>query len=159
MNTPTRLSSYLTSKGIPYQEVEHFRSNSSIVSAITANVSLNKIAKAVILKNHEDKKVMAILPASHKVSLSVLNESLHGSFRLMDEQEVYQVFSDCNQGAVPPAAEAYHLSMVCERELDQLAEVYLESGNHSTLLCVRQRDFRTLTTSGPHLHFSREVFH
>ncbi|KGJ96317.1 aminoacyl-tRNA deacylase [Colwellia psychrerythraea] len=159
MNTSTRLTRYLIEKSIPYQEIEHFHSNSSICSAITANISLKQIAKAVLLKNHEDKKLMAILPAAHKISLSALNKNLHGCFRLMKEQEVYQVFSDCNHGAVPPAAEAYHLSMVCERELDQLAEVYLEAGDHETLLRVSQEDFKAIMSSGKHLHFSREVFH
>jgi len=159
MNTSTRLTRYLAEKSIAYQEIRHFHSNSSIGTAITANISLKQIAKAVLLKNHEDKKLMAILPAAHKISLSALNDNLHGSFRLMKEQDVYQLFSDCKEGAVPPAAKAYNLSMVCERELDQLAEVYLEAGDHKTLLCVQQNDFKTLMSSGKHLHFSREVFH
>jgi len=159
MNTSTRLSRYLTQRSIAYQEIGHFHSNSSIGTAITANISLKQIAKAVLLKNHEDKRLMAILPASHKIKLSALNDNLHGSFSLMTEEDVYQIFSDCNQGAVPPAADAYNLSMICERELDQLTEVYLESGDHETLLCVRQSDFKTLMKSGKHLHFSQEVFH
>ncbi|WP_057832117.1 aminoacyl-tRNA deacylase [Colwellia sp. TT2012] len=159
MNISTRLTRYLNEKSIPYQEVEHFHSNSSIGTAITANISLKQIAKAVLLKNHEDKKLMAILPAADKINLSVLNENLHGSYQLMKEHEVYQLFSDCNLGAVPPAAEAYHLSMVCAQELTQLKKVYLEAGDHETLLCVNQDDFKTLMTSGKHLHFSREVFH
>lgn len=159
MNTSTRLTRYLTEKNIPYQEVAHFHSNSSVGSAITANISLKQIAKAVLLKNHEDKKLMAILPADHKISLSALNDNLHGSFQLMKEKEVYQVFSDCNHGAIPPAADAYHLTMVCEAELDQLSKVYLEAGDHETLLCVNQDAFKSLMTSGKHLHFSRQVFH
>ncbi|NQY48892.1 MAG: YbaK/EbsC family protein [Colwellia sp.] len=159
MNTSTRLTRYLTEKSIPYHVVEHFHSNSSVGTAITANISLKQIAKAVLLKNHEDKKLLAILPAADKISLSVLNENLHGSYQLMKEQEVYQVFSDCNPGAVPPAADAYHLSMVCEQELAKLSKVYLEAGDHETLLCVNQHDFKTLMTSGKQLHFSREVFH
>jgi len=159
MNTSTRLTRYLFEKNITYQEIEHFHSNSSIGSAITANISLKHIAKAVLLISHEDKKLMAILPATHKINLSTLNDNLHGSFRLMNEQEVCQIFSDCNLGAIPPAAEAYHLTMVCERQLDLLAKVYLEAGDHKTLLCVNKGDFKTIMNSGKHLHFSREVFH
>ncbi len=159
MNTSTRLTRYLIEKNIPYQEVAHFHSNSSIGTAITANISLKQIAKVVLLKNHEDRKLMAILPAAHKISITAINESLHGQYRLMKEQEVYQLFSDCNQGAIPPAPEAYHLNMVCDEELDKLPEVYLEAGDHETLLCVNQDGFHTLMTSGKHMPFSHQVFH
>ncbi|PKG85908.1 hypothetical protein CXF85_03810 [Colwellia sp. 75C3] len=159
MNASTRLTRYLNEKNIPYQAVEHFHSNSSVGTAITASISLKQIAKAVLLKNHEDKKLMAILPASDKLSLSVVNDKLHGSFKLIKERELYQLFSDCNQGAIPPAPVAYHLTMICEKKLDRLSKVYLESGDHETLLCVTQDDFKTLMTSGKHLHFSHEVFH
>lgn len=159
MNTSTRLTRYLIENNIPYQAVEHFHSNSSIGTAITASIPLKHIAKAVLLKNHEDKKLMVILPAADKIRLSVLNDNLHGSFQLMKERELYQLFSDCNHGAIPPAPVSYHLTMVCEKKLNNLSKVYLESGDHETLLCVAQDDFKTLMTSGKHLNFSREVFH
>jgi len=159
MNTSTRLTRYLIENNIPYQEVAHFHSNSSIGSAITANISLKQIAKAVLLKNHEDRKLMAILPADHKIDLSALNDSLHGQYQLMKEQEVYQVFDDCNLGAIPPAADAYHMNMVCDDALDKLSKVYLEAGDHKTLLCVNHDGFHALMTSGKHIPFSHQVFH
>ncbi len=159
MNTSTRLSRYLIEKHIPYQAVEHFHSTNSMGTAITANISLKQLAKAVLLKNHDDKKLMAILPADHKINLLALNDNLNGSFQLMKEREVYQLFSDCKHGAIPPGSDAYHLTMVCDKELDQLSKVYLEAGDHETLLCVTQHDFKTLMSSGKHFYFSREVFH
>jgi len=159
MNTSTRLTRYLIGKNISYQEVTHFHSNSSIGSAITSNIPLNQIAKAVLLKSHEDRKLMAILPATHKISLLELNQKLHGQYQLMTEQDVYQVFSDCNLGAIPPAAEAYHMNMVCDESLDKLSRVYLEAGDHKTLLCVDQDGFHSLMSSGKHMPFSHQVFH
>ncbi|MFQ3264611.1 MAG: Ala-tRNA(Pro) deacylase [Colwellia sp.] len=159
MNASTRLTRYLIEKKIAYQAIEHFHSNSSIGTAITANIPLKQIAKAVLLKNHEDKKLMAILPATDKISLAVINDNLHGSFELMKEHELYQLFSDCDHGAIPPAAGAYNLTMICDKKLDLLSRVYLEAGDHQTLLCVTQDDFKTLMTSGKHLNFSHEVFH
>jgi len=159
MSTSTRLTRYLIEKHIPYQVVEHFHSTSSIGSAITANISLKQIAKAVLLKSHEDRKLMAILPADHKISLSALNENLHGQYQLMKEQEVHQVFSDCNLGAIPPAADAYHMNMVCSEELDKLSKIYLEAGDHETLLCINQDGFHALMSSGKHIPFSHQVFH
>ncbi|MCP4986798.1 MAG: hypothetical protein GY928_12330 [Colwellia sp.] len=75
----------------------------------------------------------------------------------MKERAVSQVFADCNQGAIPPAPYAYN--MICEQELDKISQVYLESGDHKTLLCLSQDGFHKLMTSGKHIHFSRQVFH
>ncbi|WP_026301159.1 aminoacyl-tRNA deacylase [Colwellia piezophila] len=159
MNTSTRLTRYLTEKSMPFKLLPHFHSNSSVGSAITANISLKQLAKAVLLINHDDKKLMAILPAANKINLSALNDSLHGVYRLMTEKEVYQQFSDCSHGAIPPAPDSYHLNMVFEQVLEQLSEVYLESGDHETLICISQASFKALMTQGKHLNFSREVFH
>ncbi len=79
MTISTRLDTYLTNNAIPYQVVNHSHSNSSIASAISAQIPLNFIAKAVILKDHEDRKVMAVLPAKNKISLAALNDELLGS--------------------------------------------------------------------------------
>ncbi len=159
MNTSTRIARYLNDNQIPFQQIKHFHSNSSVGTGITASIALKHIAKAVILINHEDKKVMAVLPADHKISFSSLNESLHGSYRLMKEQEVYKLFSDCQPGAIPPIAQPYNLSVVCEEDLDHLPEVYLEAGDHETLICVDQESFKNIMTTAKHMHFSREVFH
>ncbi len=159
MNTSTRFTRYLTEKDIPYQEVEHDYSNSSVGTAITANISLDKIAKAVLLKNHEDRRLMAILPADRKISISALNDSLHGRYQLVKETELYQVFSDCCIGAIPPAASAYNINMVCDQELDKLSKVYLEAGDHETLLCLNQGGFHQLMIAGKHFYFSHQVFH
>ena len=82
-----KLDSYLTAHKIPYQMIEHHHSTSSIGSAIMAKIPLNQIAKAVILKDHEDRKLMAVLPAKNKISLSVLNDELLGSYHLLKEKE------------------------------------------------------------------------
>lgn len=66
-----------------------------MATAITAKISLKKIAKAVLLKKHEDRRLMAILPVDRKISISALNDSLHGRYQLVKETELDQVFSDC----------------------------------------------------------------
>lgn len=159
MNNSTRLIRYLSDKNISYQAIEHFHSNSSIGTAVSANVALNQIAKAVLLSDHEDRKLMAILPANNRISLAALNEHLHASYRLVKESEVYQIFADCDLGAIPPAPEAYNMNMVCDEELDKLDSVYLEAGDHETLLRIDKQGFKSMMKSGKHLHFSHQVFH
>lgn len=159
MTISTRLDTYLTDNAIPYQVVNHPHSNSSNGSAINAQIPLNLIAKAVILKDHEDRKVMAVLPAKNKISLSALNDELLGSYHLLKEREIYDMFSDCEHGAIPPVAEAYNMPMICDTLLDNLEYVYIEAGDHNNLLRIAHDDFETMVANGKHIRFSREVFH
>lgn len=159
MTISTKLDSFLTRHAIPYQMVEHTFSNSSIGSAISANIPLQQIAKAVILEDHQDRKVMAVLPAKNKISLSALNDNLMGSYHLLKEKEVYKMFNDCEHGAIPPAAEAYNMTMVCDQLLDELDHVYIEAGDHQHLLRLSHESFEKIVSNGKHLRFSREVFH
>lgn len=159
MSISTRLDSYLTAHNIPYQVIEHEHSASSVGSAITARIPLNHIAKAVILKDHEDRKLMAVLPAKNKISFSAINDNLMGSYQLLKEQEVYQMFSDCEHGAIPPVGDAFNIHMICDEVLDQLDYIYIEAGDHRKLLRISHEDYKKIAANSKHLRFSSELFH
>jgi len=159
MAISTQLDSYLTEHCIPYQVIVHEHSASSIGSAIMANIPLNQIAKAVILKDHEDRKLMAVLPAKNKISFSAINDNLRGSYKLLKEQEVNRMFSDCEHGAIPPVGDAFNMHMICDEMLDQLEYVYIEAGDHRTLLRISHKDYETIAAKSKHLRFSSEVIH
>jgi Ala-tRNA(Pro) deacylase len=159
MTISNRLGSYLTTHNIPFQVIEHDRSESSLGTAQMAKVPLSQIAKAVILKDHEDRKLMAVLPAKNKISLSAINDELMGTYRLLKEKEVYAIFNDCEHGAIPPVGDAFNMRMICDKLLDQLDFVYIEAGDHRQLLRISHDDFEIMASKSKHLRFSREVIH
>ena len=99
------------------------------------------LAKGVVLEDHEGRHLMAVLPANAKVSLSVLNEELEAKYHLVKEQEVYRLFEDCEHGAIPPVGNIYHMAMVCDQFLTELDHVYLEAGDHETLIKLDKEAF------------------
>jgi Ala-tRNA(Pro) deacylase len=159
MSISARVSSYLVQHHIPYQVYPHFHSVNSISSAISANVPLDHIAKAVILKDHQDRFMMAVLPGNNKINLSVINNELMGSYQLLQEDELYKLFNDCENGAVPPIAQAYNMGMVCDNSLDELEDVYLEAGDHERLICINKQSFEKLTANAKHIRFSQQMIH
>jgi Ala-tRNA(Pro) deacylase len=159
MTISCRLDSYLAEQNISFQVIEHDHSASSIGSAIMAKIPLNQIAKAVILKDHEDRKLMAVLPAKNKISLSAINDELMGSYQLLKEKEVYRMFSDCENGAIPPVGNAFNMHMICDELLDELDYVYIEAGDHRKLLRINHDNFEIMVGNSKHLRFSNEVFH
>ncbi|WP_199610093.1 aminoacyl-tRNA deacylase [Flocculibacter collagenilyticus] len=159
MTVANRVYSYLKNNQIPFDVVEHPHSNNSLSTAISSQIPFANIAKAVMLADHEGKKVMAVLPGNNKISLSKLNDATHREFHLINEQEVFKLFSDCEHGAVPPVAKAYEMDAVYDEALFDQADVYLEAGDHQTLIHLSHSDFIKLTKGYKTAHFSSQVFH
>jgi Ala-tRNA(Pro) deacylase len=53
---------------------------------------------------------------------------------LATEHEIEQLFQDCAHGAVPPAGECYGLDVIVDDSIKEQPEVYLEAGDHATLV-------------------------
>ncbi|NDJ79625.1 MULTISPECIES: aminoacyl-tRNA deacylase [Vibrio] len=159
MTMSNRLDHYLTEHHIHFQTVNHSHSNSSLQSGVAAGIPLNNLAKGVILEDHQGRHMMAVLPANNKISLSRLNDELNASFHLIKEREVYRLFTDCDNGAIPPVGSAYHMATICDEMLANLEHVYLEAGDHETLIKLDKEAFRELMGESRFLRFSSQVFH
>lgn len=159
MAISTRLTRYLIERDIDYKIVSHLYANDSIGNAITANVPLRHIAKAVMLEDHQGKHLMAVLPANYKISIAALNDAFHASYKLMKEEQLEKLFADCEKGAIPPIAGAYHVNLVCEQSLADIESIYIEAGDHQTLLHFDRYNFNLVVESGKRLHFSYEYYH
>ncbi|MBW3696245.1 YbaK/EbsC family protein [Vibrio sp. T187] len=159
MTISTRLNQFLQTHDIDYKTVEHVHSNGSLSSAVASRIPLKQVAKAVVLEDHDGHNMMAVLPADKKISMSVLNAKFNAKFQLMKEEAVYNMFSDCDEGAIPPVGEAYNMMVVCDQLLDILDEVYIEAGDHQTLLKLDQEAFKKITSHAKHTRFGKEMYH
>jgi len=154
-----KLDNYLTQKDISFKTVSHFYSNSSIGSAVATSIPPKNIAKAVLLVDHDGHKLMAVLPADQKINMLSINEKLHASFELLKENDVFNLFADCAKGAIPPVGNAFNMSMVCDESLDLLENVYIEAGDHETLLKLSHQDFTNIMNSSKHLKICKNTIH
>jgi len=159
MSISTRVASYLVGEGIKYDTVNHAHTSTSIGSAITAHILPRTIAKAVVLEDHESRHLMAIVPASHKVSLHKLSDKLDVNLRLANEEQVYKMFADCEHGAVPAIGQAYNMNSIYDESLDQLDDVYFEAGDHETLIHLSKAQFGKLMTNTKHSQFSSQAYY
>lgn len=159
MTIAKRVEHYLFENHIHYETLAHLKSSSSLGSAISSNVPLRSLVKAVVLIDHEGRRLMAVLPANAKVNLLTINHELYGEYRLATEDELSNIFKDCSLGAIPPVAEAYNMSYVCDKQLDRQRVLYFEAGDHETLIKVDHHAFEAMVSNGKHLSFSRPVYH
>lgn len=118
-----------------------------------------KLAKAVVLEDHEGRRMMALLPSTHKISFHKLTDELHRDFRLLSEKKLKPLFNDCHPGAVPAVSHAYQMDTVYDDLLFEQQDVFLEAGDHFSLIHLSHQEFTKLVKDCRHGRFSGEVFH
>lgn len=144
MTVAPTLEKYLASMNITYDVVMHEPTLSSNRTAEASGISGEQIAKAVVLRNGGGF-ILAILPASHHIRLSDLKKRLGYDVALASEQQIQRLFEDCAQGAIPAAGECYGLDVIVDDGIEAQPEVYLEGGDHATLIHLTHAQFERLT--------------
>ena len=155
MGMAARLRSFLDSQGIPYEVLPHPHTSTSLETARVAHVPEERIAKSVVLED-EGGYLMAILPASCRVSFDALERQLHRKLELASEAELAELFQDCEIGAIPPVAAPYGMSAVLDERLCNLPDVYFEAGDHEDLVHLSGEAFQAIQARAHHGRFSRE---
>lgn len=149
MDISPTLATKLAGLGIAYEVVPHHHCTTSLDSAHTARVPARRVVKSVILED-DAGYVMALLPADCHVKIREVNALLKRNMGLAIESELGALFADCELGAIPPVGAEYGLETVVDSQLDDCAEVYIETGNHTDLLHLSGEDFRRLTADYRH---------
>ena len=156
MTMSATMQRYLQDRGVPYEVLTHPLTGSSTETAQSAHVSGDRIAKTVVLRvgDAADGYLLAVLPASHHLSLELLQRWLGRSVALASEQEIGKLLPDCELGAIPPLGEAYGLDAVLDDSLAGLDEVCFEGGDHRSLIKIGGDQFRQLMSGARHGRFS-----
>jgi Ala-tRNA(Pro) deacylase len=156
MTIASTVQRYLVGQGIGYALLSHPITGSSSETAQSAHISGDCIAKTVVLRDGDagDGYLLAVVPASHHLSLELVQACLGRSVALASEHEIGQLFPDCDLGAIPPLGEAYGLDMVLDDSLAGLDEVCFEGGDHRSLVRVGGEEFRELMSGARRGRFS-----
>jgi Ala-tRNA(Pro) deacylase len=153
MAVAATLQYYLERWGIDYDVVPHPPSTSSLETAEAAHVSGEKLAKCVLTEDYQGY-LMVVVPASHQVEFERLDDELDRRLSLASEEELGEIFSDCELGAIPPLGEAYGVDVALDESLADCDEVYFEAGNHTELIHMSGESFRDLMAGAERGRFS-----
>jgi Ala-tRNA(Pro) deacylase len=156
MTISATVERHLADAGVDYDIISHDHTGNSISTALAAHVSVNAMAKAVVLKDAEGY-LMAITSATCKLSDSEIYDAVGRRLRMVDEDELAEIFSDCDPGAVPPLAAAYGMEAVWDDSLAHLKDIYFEGGDHDNVVHMGGDDFRRLLGDARRAHFSHHI--
>jgi len=147
------LKKYLTKKRVKYDVIAHELTKSSMRTAEACHIPGDRLAKAVLLRD-EMGYAIAVLPASRHIRLSDLKRQFGDDVRLASEPEIAELFQDCARGAIPALGECYGLDTVIDASIEDQPEIYIEGGDHATLVHMSQEQFAGLTATAQHGRFS-----
>lgn len=147
------LQQYLVARNIAYDVITHEPTRSSSRTAEASRISGDRLAKGIVLLR-DGGYVLAVLPASHHIRLSDLRSELGDNVKLAEEADVDQLFPDCAHGAIPPIGMCYGLPLIVDDSIDAQPDIYIEAGDHETLIHLDHAQFANLTPEARHGRFS-----
>lgn len=146
------LQKYLD-QNVTYDVVPHEPTMTSMHTARVCNISGDCLAKGIVLRRNSGY-LLAVLPASHRIHFPELRMQVGDDIGLASEDEIAQLFLDCARGAVPAIGNCYALDVLIDESIDEQPEVYIEGGDHITLIHMGHSQFAQLTGDAQHARFS-----
>src|SRR6516164_5022203 len=101
MEMAMRVPLFLTDQHVPFDTLVHPPAYTAQRRAKYLHVPGRHLAKCVLLRGPAGR-VLAVLPATHRVDTDAVGRELGGPFRLADDRDLAEVFNDCEWGALAP---------------------------------------------------------
>ena len=120
MGIALTLQQYLDDNHIAYDVMVHKRTHCAFDTARASHVPGERLAKAVVL-TREGGFVVAVVPATARVRLDTIERMLHCPVGLASEDEISEMFPDCDSGRGAAGAGGLRGRCVHRRELRQAA--------------------------------------
>lgn len=136
---------YLDAHSIQYQVIRHSRSFTARETAHVANLSAESLTKVVVTK--AGKRLMMILVPADSVILTtqLASELTVPHITIVPEEELVNLFPQCEVGAMPPFGHLYGMDVYIAKELFHRFEITFNGGSHTELIRMNTVDFCNLT--------------
>jgi Ala-tRNA(Pro) deacylase len=149
MTIARTIESYLNARSVSYETLHHPHSRNSEETADSAFIWEDQLAKTVLLED-ETGYLLAVVPASCRVDLRKIEHEIHRKLVLAAEEELSDLFPDCELGALPPFGRAYGIPTIYDDRLRKLACIYFEGGDHCDLVYMGGPEFIDLMHDAMH---------
>ena len=94
--------------------------------------------------------------STNRLEMDWVNETLDRNLEMAQEDELPNLFQDCEAGAVPALGNAYGLDVIWDDQLTCASDIYIEAGDHENLIHMHGDVLRKLVKDLPHSVISAE---
>lgn len=141
MSATATIHGFLRRAEVPYRVVPHPPAFTARDEAAATHVSDRDWAKVVVCIV-DGQPIEAVLPASMMVNLDRLRDLAGGGeIRMALEQELWDLFPECELGAMPPLGPLYGQSVFVDTALAAEPEIVFNAGTHTDAIAMRWADF------------------
>jgi Ala-tRNA(Pro) deacylase len=135
---------YLSEEGVNYVADEHPPAYTAQEVAASEHISGDMMAKPVIVYDGGEY-VMCVLPASYRLNFDKVSKTLKAiDLRLASEEEMGEIFDDCELGAEPPFGNLYRMDTFVDTHLAEDEEIVFQAGSHRRSVRMRYADYQAL---------------
>lgn len=144
ISIPQSVKSYLDEHKVAYEAIHHRRDYTAQQTAADTHTRGKEFAKTVVLFA-DNKYCMVVLPAIHHVSMEKIKKALKvKEVSLATEDEIAQICSDCEVGAMPPFGNLYDLPVYVSHHLAADRMITFNAGTHEDVIRMLYADFEKL---------------
>jgi Ala-tRNA(Pro) deacylase len=125
------VTGFLDEQGVGYEVREHRAAETAAEEARAAGLPPSDVAKTVALRDG-DRYRLAVIPASHRLDLAKVRETLGAgkSLRLATEREMKTDFPQFEVGALPPVGPLLGAPEVLDERLLEHERILCNAGDH-----------------------------
>jgi Ala-tRNA(Pro) deacylase len=136
MSYSRALTTALDDHGIPYELLEHPRTDRAVDEAAALGLEPQDVAKTIVLTTGE-RNVRVVLPASERLDMHKLRDLFDAKkeLHLLSEVDLERAYPDFELGAVPPLGGPDD-EVVIDRRVVNRGKVVFEAGSHSSSVKV-----------------------
>jgi Ala-tRNA(Pro) deacylase len=135
------VTSFLESRGVGYDVIEHRPTFSAAAEARASGSELFEAAKTLALHDRGGYR-MAVIPATHRLDLQRARELLGATshLRLASEAELERDFPMFDVGAMPPLGSMMPMPEIVDVHLLYHAQILCAGGDHKHSIRLDPRD-------------------
>ncbi len=135
---------YLDKSNVKYEVMKHAPAFTAQQMAALEHEPGQYVAKPVII-NADGKYIMCVLAACYKIDMGALKKQLGAkSVKLADENEIGEIFGDCELGAEPPFGNLYDLETMMDKAMENDDHIVFQAGSHQKAVRMNMKDYRKL---------------
>ena len=151
---PAGITDFLDQNAVAYDVLHHRPDIRARDAARDTHTPDREFAKTVFVRIAGCAS-MAVLPASHSLSLHRIRSALGTqAVELLEEQEIAPLCPDCELGAAPPLGNLYGIPVYVSPALQELEHIAFSAGTHEHVIRMRYADYERLVQ--PHVvHMAR----
>jgi Ala-tRNA(Pro) deacylase len=138
-----RVLQFLAEQQINYEPIVHPPAYTAQKRAKYMGISGKQVAKALLMAG-PDGYFLAVLSATCHVDTQALAAQLGGPVRLAADEEIGEVFEDCEWGVVAPFGRLYGVPTILDDALAPDSWIVFEAHTHAEAIRMRCADFEQL---------------